>query len=153
MNKKTIVLATLTLVIGLGAGLVLGRPDVRADDRGQAAQDLIAVTGTTGSGASVLWLIDAKERRVSVYKSELGKNIVWVAARDISYDFKVEGFHDESSFTKPKLREHWLKSGQKDLEGTESRGSTGSGDSGGKRDSGGRPDDSGRDRGKEDGDK
>ena len=95
----------------------------------------------------MLWLIDAKERRVSVYKSEGGKNIVWVAARDFSYDFKVESYKDESDFSMPQIRDQWMKSGKnRRLEGTGSKDLKRSSDSDG------RPDDSGRDR-EEDGDK
>jgi hypothetical protein len=68
---------------------------------------MIAVTGAVGSGTSVLWLVDTEQKRVSVYRSENGKNIVWVASRNVAYDFKVEGYHDESSKSAEVLRGLW----------------------------------------------
>ena len=107
--KNTFIVGSIALVVGLGLGFVLsGRSEVRADDRGDAARDLIAVTGTVGSGTSVLWLIDTKDRRLSVYKSEGGKNVVWVASRNFTYDFKVDAYRDESDFSSSKLKKEWM---------------------------------------------
>jgi hypothetical protein len=55
----------------------------------------------------VLWLIDTEKKRISVYRSENGKNLVWVAARNVEWDFKVEGYHDESSLSSEDLRRQW----------------------------------------------
>jgi hypothetical protein len=68
---------------------------------------MIAVTGAVGRGTSVLWLVDTETKRLSVYRSENGKNLVWVGSRNVEYDFKVEGYHDESSLSAEELRRRW----------------------------------------------
>jgi hypothetical protein len=70
---------------------------------------MIAVTGDVGSGTSVLWLIDTEKKRISVYRSKNGKNIEWVASRNVELDFKVEGYHDESALSAEELRRRWEK--------------------------------------------
>ena len=65
--------------------------------------EMIAVTGTTGSGVSVLWLIDTVERQIAIYQSRGGKTIELVAARKIEWDLKIEEFHDESLYSPEQL--------------------------------------------------
>jgi hypothetical protein len=119
-TRTTIVAAALALVVGLVLGLSMGvgrtvweamRPGAGAAHAQDATADsdgrMIAVTGAVGSGTSVLWLVDTETKRVSVYRSELGKNLVWVAARNVAHDFKVEGYNDESSKSAEELRRLW----------------------------------------------
>lgn len=79
---------------------------------GDAARDLIAVTGTYGSGASVLYLVDARTRHLAVYKTENGRKLEFVAARNLEYDLKLEALNDESppGFSPDELRRSWIKS-------------------------------------------
>jgi len=118
--RTTIIAVALALVTGIFIGLSVstGGPLVgflRSGDGAAKAQGgtadsdgrFVAVTGAVGSGTSVLWLVDTEKKRVCVYKSENGKNIVWVASRNVAYDFKVEGYHDESSLSAEELRRRW----------------------------------------------
>ena len=52
-------------------------------------------------------MLDTEKKRISVYRSENGKNLVWVAARNAEWDFLVEGYHDESSQSSDDLRRQW----------------------------------------------
>ena len=119
-TRTTVVAAAFTLIVGIVIGLSVGigrtvwdamRPgsNVARAQGGTANSNgsMIAVTGSVGSGVSVLWLVDTETKRVSVYKSENGKNIVWVASRNVAHDFKVEGYHDESSLSAEELRGRW----------------------------------------------
>lgn len=86
---------------------------------GDANRDLIAVTGSYGSGASALYLIDSKTRQMAVYRIDGGRGLELVAARDCSYDFFIESYGDRSnpSVTPQRLRQAWdrhLKQGGQD---------------------------------------
>ncbi len=72
---------------------------------------MIAVTGTSSTGAAVLYLVDTKLKRLAVYQAS-GKNIELVAARNIEYDLKLDSYRDESpeEVQVRKLRADWLKS-------------------------------------------
>ena len=78
---------------------------------GDSARDLIAVTGSYGSGASVLYLVDTKTRHLAVYKTENGRKLEFVAARNLEYDLKLEALNDESppGFSPEELRRSWIK--------------------------------------------
>ena len=91
-----------------------GYPGGTADSNGS----MVAVTGTPGSGVSVLWLIDTVERQIAVYQSRGGKTIELVAARKIEWDLKIEEFHDESLYSPEQLRKlfHGQGSGLKPSE-------------------------------------
>lgn len=79
---------------------------------GDANRDLIAVTGTYGSGASCLYLIDTKTRHFAVYRTENGRRLELVAARDFAYDLRLESFNDQSEagFSPRDLRKSWTDS-------------------------------------------
>ena len=74
-------------------------------------RDMIAVTGTSASGAAVLYLVDTRLKRLAVYQAS-GKNIELVAARNIEYDMKLESYRDDSpeEVQVHRLRADWLKS-------------------------------------------
>jgi hypothetical protein len=103
--------AILGLAIGFGQVLgdrFLGGQEAHAgsgtaDSNGR----MIAVTGEYGNGTTVLWLVDTEERRISAYRSRDGKSIEWIGARHVEWDFKVEGYHDESALSAEKLRREW----------------------------------------------
>ena len=71
-------------------------------------RDMIAVTGTIGSGVSVLWLVDTAQKQVVIYQCKGGKTIELVAARKIEWDLKIEEFHDESFYPPRTLRKRYL---------------------------------------------
>jgi hypothetical protein len=78
---------------------------------GDASRDIIAVTGTYGSGASVLYVIDTKTRHLAVYKTDNGRKLELVAARDIRYDLVLEDFNDisEGGYTPKELRKGYVE--------------------------------------------
>jgi len=70
---------------------------------------MVAVTGTIGSGVSVLWVIDTIDRRLAVYRCNGGKSIELVAARNIEWDFKINQFRDDSLHGPDVLRKLHLR--------------------------------------------
>lgn len=86
-----------------GTALGQGYPGGTADGN----RRMIAVTGTIGSGVSVLWLVDSESRHLAVYQCRGGKSIELVAARNIEWDQKIEQFHDESLHSPEKLRREY----------------------------------------------
>jgi hypothetical protein len=74
-------------------------------------RNMIAVTGTSPTGAAVLYLVDTKLKRLAVYQAT-GKNIELVAARNIEYDLKLDSYHDASpdEVQVRRLKADWLKS-------------------------------------------
>lgn len=85
-----------------------GYPGGTTDSNGQ----MIAVTGTIGSGVSVLWLIDTENGNLAVYQCRGGKSIELVAARKIEWDLKIETFHDESLLSPGRLRKMFFEQEQ-----------------------------------------
>ena len=71
---------------------------------------MIAVTGTSSSGAAVLYLVDTKLKRLAIYQAT-GKNIELVAARNIEYDLKLDSYHDGSpeEVAVPRLRAEFIR--------------------------------------------
>jgi hypothetical protein len=73
-------------------------------------RNMVAVTGTTSTGAAVLYLVDTRLKRLAVYAAT-GKNIELVAARNLEYDLKLDSYHDASpdEVQVRRLRADWLK--------------------------------------------
>jgi hypothetical protein len=109
--------AAIALVIGesLGDRKALGQstPGGTADSNNV----MIAVTGTIGSGVSVLWVIDTEQRQLACYRSKGGKSIELVAARNIEWDLKIAQFHDESLMRPDQLKKLYLGGAQDGAEG------------------------------------
>ncbi len=82
------------LAQGIGESVPGGN---RSAGGGTADSDghMIAVTGTSPTGAAVLYLVDTRLKRLAVYQAS-GKNIELVAARNIEYDLKLDSYHDGS---------------------------------------------------------
>lgn len=84
---------------------------------GSAAQGngIIAVTGSYGVGTSVIYVIDTNHKQLAVYEarggSKGGRRLYLVGARRIDLDLKLEGYHDESEYSYPKLRAQFEKHG------------------------------------------
>ena len=64
---------------------------------GMRTADMIAVTGTYGSGASVLYLIDTRTRHIAVYKVDNGRKLELVAARNIALRPQPRDYNDRAS--------------------------------------------------------
>jgi hypothetical protein len=81
---------------------------------GDANRDLIAVTGTYGSGASVLYLIDTRTRHMAVYKVDNGRKLELVAARNVTWDLNLETYNDQSEpgYGPRELRRGWSEAGR-----------------------------------------
>ena len=115
------------LVLGLLGLLAWQLMDTRAAGTnlqgggGDTNRDVIAVTGTYGSGASVLYLFDTRTRHLTVYRTRSsGQSIEFVAARDCQYDFYLESFGDSSKngLLPGTLRRSWQRfSNETDTEG------------------------------------
>jgi hypothetical protein len=105
-----LLLAVLGVLVLAGAALLTSRSaTAQAGGGGDANRDLIAVTGTYGSSASVLYLIDTRTRHMAVYKTENGRKLELVAARNVTYDLKLETYNDQSEpgYTPRELRKIW----------------------------------------------
>lgn len=76
---------------------------------GDGDRSMIAVTGTYGSGASVLYVIDTRSKHMSVYRTDNGRKIELVGARDLTWDFKLEDYNDQSpaGMMPGELRRSW----------------------------------------------
>ena len=82
---------------------------------GDHDRGLIAVTGTYGSNASALYLIDTRTRHMSVYRLENGRSLEFVAARDCTYDFYLETYNDrsEAGYLPGNLRRSYERRGRR----------------------------------------
>ena len=82
---------------------------------GAANADMIAVTGDYGVGTSVLYVIDTKEKVLSVYEARGGakssRRVVWVGARKIDLDLKTQAYNDDSEVSYEQLRAIFQKRG------------------------------------------
>jgi hypothetical protein len=101
----------ILILLGLFAWLAADRAARAVQDGGGGDNDrgLIAVTGSYGSGASALYLIDSRTRHMAVYRLENGRELEFVAARDCSHDFYLETYNDQSEpgMTPSALRQSW----------------------------------------------
>ena len=109
--------ASMAFLIGQSSGdqQALGQstPGGTADSN----DSMIAVTGTIGSGVSVLWIVDTEQRQLACYRSKGGKSIELVAARNIEWDLKIAQFHDESLMRPDRLKKLYLGGAEDGTEG------------------------------------
>jgi hypothetical protein len=108
LSSKSILVVLGVLAIG-GVALLVSSDVTAQGGGGDANRDLIAVTGTYGSSASVLYVIDTRTRHMAVYKTDNGRKLEFVAARDISYDLRLETYNDvsEPGYGPRELRKTW----------------------------------------------
>ena len=88
----------LVLLLTLLAHQVPVTPNAIAQTGG-ASGDLIAVTGSAGSGIDVLWVIKKAsdgEHLALYYPSQSGKALSLAGARKIKYDFALDKVNDVS---------------------------------------------------------
>ncbi|MEE9394768.1 MAG: hypothetical protein V3W41_19955 [Planctomycetota bacterium] len=106
---KTALICVLTLACGLMWWS--DRDSIRAQGTANSNADMIAVTGTYGSGASVLYIIDTRAKQLAVYTSRNGRGVELVAARQIETDLQLMSYRDESpqSMRPMKLKENYRK--------------------------------------------
>ena len=115
-DAKNLLILALAIVAAFFAGgtfraapaLGQGYPGGTSDSNSR----MVAVTGTIGSGVSVLWVIDTIDRRLAVYRCNGGKSIELVAARNIEWDLKIDQFHDDSVHDPAALRRLFLRGGE-----------------------------------------
>jgi hypothetical protein len=113
-SLQSVLVVLVVLAIAGAAVLFNSRATAQAGSTGgggDANRDLIAVTGTYGSGASVLYLIDTRTRHMAVYKTENGRKLELVAARNVSWDLNLETYNDQSEpgYTPRELRRGWVE--------------------------------------------
>ena len=117
----------LVLVCALISAIsVLGVLTFQAfSDRGVAhaqtamsSSDMVAVTGSVGSGTSVLYVIDTQKKSLAVYRARVsrGGSIQFVGARRIKYDFELRSYHDASpkGYSVTELGKKYRESKEKD---------------------------------------
>jgi hypothetical protein len=112
LSSKSCLAVVAVLAVGGVAVLLNSRVTAQGGGSGgggDANRDLIAVTGTYGSSASVLYLIDTRTRHMAVYKTDNGRKLEFVAARDINFDLKLESYNDQSEpgYGPRELRKTW----------------------------------------------
>jgi hypothetical protein len=109
LGSKLLLVVLGVLVLAGAVVLFNGRATAQSGGGGDANRDLIAVTGTYGSSASVLYLIDTRTRHMAVYKTDNGRKLEFVAARDVTWDLKLETYNDQSEpgFGPRELRRTW----------------------------------------------
>lgn len=96
LDAKSLIMIGLALALGLS---LAWRPQTTQASYGGSTDgnsDLIAVTGSYGSNASVLYVIDTKSRQMAVYKSMNGRTVELVGARKIEHDLKLMSYRDGS---------------------------------------------------------
>ena len=123
--KDAALLVLAILCIALSLSHFVSPPPVRAQGTADQNADMIAVTGTYASGASVLYVIDTKSRNLAVYETRNGRSLRLVAARKIDYDLRVDRFHDESEEAAqvPSLRKDWQRFDEIQRKASEERSS------------------------------
>lgn len=107
------------LLAGLLGGLAarfLAPPAVAAQSADAGAR-YVAAVGPYQDGVSLLYVLDQKTQRLSVYEARGGaKNahrLEFVGARNISLDGLLDAFNDESEYSYEALRKEFEKSGHR----------------------------------------
>jgi len=90
------------------------RPGAEGRTVAQQASDsnsnnrFVAVTCPVGSGESVLFLIDAKNDQLAVYRYIRRKGLEFLAGRKIDIDMKIYGYKDRSEYTRDKMERMYV---------------------------------------------
>lgn len=113
-----------TLLLGLACAGLLGALVARltspttvlaAPQSADGDRRYVAVTGPYMDGVSLLYVLDQKTERLTVYEARGGaKNahrVEFVAARNIGLDSLLDGFNDESEYPFEALQKEFEKSG------------------------------------------
>lgn len=112
-DPKNYLIIALVAVVAFLAGTTAKRGEALGQGYPGGVSDsnnrMIAVTGTIGSGVSVLWIIDSLDHQIAVYQCRGGKSVELVAARNIEWDLKIDYLNDESRYRPEQLRELFLK--------------------------------------------
>jgi hypothetical protein len=113
-NHRTAVLALAVSIAALAVAVVVRGGPAAAQQQpasygggGTSSSNnrYLAVTGSVGSGMSVLWLVDTEGKRVLIYgTNSLGKNVELRAARNIEWDLRLDDYMDESQWKAEDLK-------------------------------------------------
>ena len=75
----------------------------------------VAVAGPYQDGVSLLYVLDQKTRHLAVYEARGGapssREVVFVAARNLSIDLLLDGFNDESEMSYRQLQQEFASRG------------------------------------------
>lgn len=82
-----------------------GRTSASRPSDSDSNNRFVAVTCPTITGESVLFLIDAVQEQIAVYRYQAGQGLEYLSSRKIEYDLRVSGYHDMSEFTYDRMRE------------------------------------------------
>lgn len=107
LDIKSFAILILTALLGVSVGSTLRAS--RSGGGGDSARDIIAVTGHYSTGATALYVLDARTMHMAVYRVENGRALELIGARNIAYDLKLESYGDQThpSLAPAKLRERW----------------------------------------------
>ena len=134
-DPRNLLIVALVAAGAFLAGGALNRKEALGQGYPGGATDsnnrMIAVTGTIGSGVSVLYVIDTVNGQLALYQCRGGKSVELVAARRIEWDLKIDQFHDESIHTPESLRKRYYGGSTTEEDGGLFGPDKGSGDSGG----------------------
>ena len=82
-----------------------GRTSASRQSDSDSNNRFVAVTCPTVTGESVLFLIDAVQEQIAVYRYQAGQGLEYLSSRKIEYDLRVSGYHDMSEYTYDQMRE------------------------------------------------
>ncbi|RMH02762.1 MAG: hypothetical protein D6702_07885 [Planctomycetota bacterium] len=108
----------IELVLAAALGGLLVRWALPQPARAQAADSgprYVAVAAEYMTGVSLLYVLDQETEHLAVYEAHGGgpnaREVVFVGARDISLDTRLDGFNDQSEISARELREEFEKRG------------------------------------------
>lgn len=108
-------LACAGLLGAFVARFVAPIPVAAAPQSADGDRRYVAVTGPYMEGVSLLYVLDQKTERLTVYEArggaKNGHRIEFVAARNIGLDTQLNGFNDESEYSYEALQKEFEKSG------------------------------------------
>lgn len=103
---------TLSLAVAVLLGAVISRWALPAPVQAQSADGdrrYVVATGEYQTGVSLLYVLDQQTERLAVYEARGGasnsRRVALVGARNVSLDFELDGFNDESDYSFKELEE------------------------------------------------
>jgi hypothetical protein len=122
VDLRNLVIMVLLGLLGVALGSSLQQARSGSGGGGDSARDLIAVSANYSTGAAALYVLDARTQHMAVYRVENGRALELIAARDISYDLKLESYGDQSvpGMLPASLRakwDRWTKAGGRGAKG------------------------------------
>jgi hypothetical protein len=107
-----VLVAAVAYLVGRGdRPLLAGMPEGTAGANGR----MIAVTGPYQQGVSLLYVLDTETKQLAVYEarggSKSGGRLMFIGARRIENDLRLESYHDDSEYSYSDLSGYFQKSG------------------------------------------